>query len=95
MYKREVPKLNKDNFPAWQCLMRSHLSRVGDYTLYYLETEYIEVPRPMTIEKIKEKHEHNQMMIDMTSFLSYVEFDDVKECTIKTNVIQVGTYSRR
>ena len=35
----------------------------------------------MTIEKMKEKQEHNQMMIDLASSLSYVKFDDVKECT--------------
>ena len=41
--------------------MRFHLSRVGDFALYYLD-EYIEVLRFVIVEQIKEKHEQNQMM---------------------------------
>ena len=29
-YKREIPRLNKDNFSAWQGLMRVHLASIGD-----------------------------------------------------------------
>lgn len=35
----------------------------------------------MTIDKIKENKNHNQMMLDLTFLLGYVKFDDVKECT--------------
>jgi hypothetical protein len=81
MYKREIPKMNKENFLAWKHLILLHLSSVGDSTSHYLDNEYIELPRCMTIEQIKEKHEHNQMMIEMETNLSYVEFDDAKEFT--------------
>ena len=52
-----------------------------DYAIYYLDNEYIEVPRPTIVEQIKEKQEHNQMMIEVAANLSYAQFDDVKECT--------------
>ena len=78
--------MNKENFPTWQCLVRLSLSRVGYFSLYYLDNEYIEIPRCMTIEKIKEKWEKNQMMIDLESSLSYGKFDDVKECTTTKNM---------
>ena len=29
-YKREIPRLNKDNFSAWQGLMKLHLASIGD-----------------------------------------------------------------
>ena len=46
-----------------------------------IKFEYIDVPRPMTIKKIKEKKKHNQMMIDLISSITYVEFDYVKDYT--------------
>lgn len=74
--------MKKDYFLAWPHLMRLNLYGVGDFALYYLDNEYIEARRPITIlQIIKEKKKHNQMMIDLTSSLSYVEFDDVKDCT--------------
>ena len=39
-YKREIPKLNRDNFSAWQGLMRLHLATVGDTGLKYLDEKY-------------------------------------------------------
>ena len=41
-YKREIPKLNRDNFSAWQGLMKLHLAVVGDTGLKYLEEKYEE-----------------------------------------------------
>ena len=49
--------------------------------MYYLGNEYINVPRPMIVEKIKDNQEHSQTMIELTSLLSYLEFDDAKECS--------------
>ena len=69
--------------------MRLHLSSIRDYATYYLDNEYIEVPRPMIVELMKEK-EHNQMMIELVEPLSYVEFDDVKECITTKKVGQAG-----
>ena len=66
--------------------MRLYLYSLGDFSLYYLDNEYIKVPRPMTFEKIKEKQEHNLMMIDLASFVSNGVIDDVKNYT-NTNKI--------
>ena len=32
MYKKEVPKLNKENFPAWKSVMKLHIFGIGDTT---------------------------------------------------------------
>lgn len=61
--------------------MRLHLFGVADFALYYLDNEYIEVPRPMKIGKIKQTQGNNQMMIDLESSISYAKFDDAKNCT--------------
>ena len=37
-------------------------------------------PDALTMEKIVDKKNHNTMMIDIASTLSYVEFDEVKYC---------------
>ena len=29
-YRREIPKLNRDNFAAWQELMRLHIATISD-----------------------------------------------------------------
>ena len=55
MYKKEVPKLNKENFPAWQSLKKLHIAKIGDSTKFYLENKYIKIPAPMTTQKVKEK----------------------------------------
>lgn len=49
--------------------MKLHLLGIGYFTLYYLENEYIEFSKPMIVEKMKEKKEHNQMMVELTSSL--------------------------
>ena len=35
-YKREIPKLNRDNFSAWQGLMRLDVASIGDSRWKYL-----------------------------------------------------------
>ena len=39
-YRREIPKLNRDNFAAWQELMRLHLATISDSGCTYLDVEY-------------------------------------------------------
>ena len=39
-YKREIPKLNIDNFASWQGLMRLHLASISDSGCKYLDEEY-------------------------------------------------------
>ena len=39
-YKREIPRLNRDNFSTWQGLIRLYLAFIGDSRLKYLDEEY-------------------------------------------------------
>ena len=39
-YKRQIPKLNKDNFAAWKGLMRLHLATINDLGCKYIDIEY-------------------------------------------------------
>lgn len=77
MYKREVLKLNKENFSSWKYQMKLHLSSIGDDVTYCLENEYTTPSSPLTIEKMNEKKNHNSPMIDISSSLNDVEFDDI------------------
>ena len=79
-YKREIPRLNRDNFSAWQGLMRLHLASIGDTGLKYLDAEYVEPTGTLSANDIAEKKTHNNMMIDIASALSYEEFDEIKDC---------------
>ena len=78
-YKREIPRLNRNNFLAWQGLMRLHLASVGDTGLKYLDEKYEEPADTLSVKDIAEKKTHNIMMIDIASALSYEEFDDIKD----------------
>ena len=49
MSKREVPKLNKDNFFAWKSLMKIHLGGIGDYAHDCITTEHVDPTIP-TVE---------------------------------------------
>ena len=77
MSRREVPKLNKENFSAWQNLMKLHLRGIGDYGQYCITTEYVDPTTPTT-DDMRKKKEHNQAMLEIASTLSYAEFDDIK-----------------
>ena len=60
--------------------MRLHLSSIGDIGLKYLDEEYVAPTWTLSINDIVEKKTHNTMMIDITSALSYEEFDEIKDC---------------
>ena len=81
-YRREIPKLNRDNFVAWQGLMRLHLVTISDLGCKYLDAKYKTPTRTLSVEDIPKKKNHNIMMIDIASALSHVEFDEVKDCKI-------------
>ena len=38
-YKREIPRLNRNNFSTWQGLMRLHLASIGDSGCKYIDQE--------------------------------------------------------
>ena len=78
MSKREVPKLNRDNFPAWKILMNLHLGVLGGHAQSTITTKHVDPTGALTTEDLKKKKEHNQTMLDITSTLSYAKFDDIK-----------------
>ena len=63
-----------------QELMKLHLEAIGDTGLKDLKKKYVAPTRPMSVDKIVEKKNHNIMMIDIASTLNYVEFDEIKDC---------------
>lgn len=78
MSKREVPKLNRDNFHAWQSLMKLHLGGIGDYAKSCIDTEHVDPTGTLTTDDMRKKKEHNQEMLEIASAISYAEFDDIK-----------------
>ena len=77
MSRREVPKLNRDNFFSWQSFMKLHLGGIGDYAQDCITIEHVEPVAP-TINDLRMRKEHNQAMLEIASPLSYAEFDDIK-----------------
>ena len=55
MSKRDVPKLNRDNFFAWKILMKLHLGGLGDHALSTITTEHVDPTRTLTIEDMKKQ----------------------------------------
>ena len=80
MSKREVPKLNKESFPAQKSLMKLHLGGLGEHAQSTITIKHVNPTRALTIDDLKKKKQHNQRMLDTSSALSYVEFDDIKGC---------------
>ena len=60
--------------------MRLHLASIGDLGCKYLDEEYIAPTGTLYVGYIAEKNNHNTMMIDIASALSYKEFDEIKDC---------------
>ena len=81
MPKREVPKLNRDNFSAWQSLMKMHLGSISDHAKTTIIVDHVDVSGVSTTEDMNKKKEHNQEMLEIAFALNYVEFDDIKGCT--------------
>ena len=71
MSKRDVPKLNRDNFPAWKSLMKLHLGGLGDHTQSTITTEHDDPVGIPTTEDMRKKKEYNQTMLEIASALSY------------------------
>lgn len=63
--------------------MRLYLSGTGDYELYYLDNHYnLSALGPITVEKMKEKFEHNTLTVEIASTLMDVEYNDIKNYDI-------------
>ena len=59
MSKREVPKLNRDNFPTWKSLMKLHLGGLGDHVQSTITAEHVDPTRALTTKDLKKKKEYN------------------------------------
>ena len=59
-----------------------HLATISDSCFTYLDAKYKTPNGTLLVVDIAEKKNHNIMMIDIASSLSYAEFDEVKDCKI-------------
>ncbi len=50
------------------------------FRIEYLDQEYKTPSGTLSVNGIAEKKTHNNMMIDLSSALTYEQFDDVKDC---------------
>ena len=80
MPKREVPKLKKENFIAWQSLMKLHLGSISDYAQTCIIIEHVDPTGTPSAEDMKNKQDHNQAMLEIVSAPNYAKFDDIKGC---------------
>ena len=78
MLKREVLKINTNNFPAWKCLMKLHFGGLGYHAQSTITIKHVDLAGAPTIENMRKKIEHNQTMLEIASTLRYAEFDDIK-----------------
>ena len=78
MSKREVPKINRDNFVAWKNMMKLHLGSIGDYAKTSIIVDHVDPIGPLTADDLNKKKEHNQAMLEIASTLNYVKYDDIK-----------------
>ena len=77
MLRREVSKLNRNNFSAWKILMKLHLGGIGDHAQNCIIIEHVDPTTPTT-DDMRRNKEHNQAMLEIASALSYAKFDDIK-----------------
>jgi hypothetical protein len=86
MYKKEVPKLNKENFPTWQSLMKLHIDDVGDHAWSSVENGYTTPTGAPTTQELIEKRDHNKAMLEIASALSY---SDLRKLLMQLEVLMV------
>ena len=60
--------------------MRLNLGGIGDHAYSTISMEHVDPTGVPTTEDMKKKKEHNQAMLEISSTLSYTEFDDIKGC---------------
>ena len=58
--------------------MKLHLRGIGDHAQSTIIIEHVDLVGAPTTEDMKKKKEHNQAMMEISSTLSYAEFDDIK-----------------
>ena len=57
--------------------MKLHLGGIGDHAQECITIEHVDPTTP-TANDMRKKKEHNQTMLEISSALSYAEFDDIK-----------------
>lgn len=55
MSKREVPKINRDNFPTWKIMMKLYLGGLGDCAQSTITIEHIDPAGALTAKDLKMK----------------------------------------
>ena len=60
--------------------MRLHVATISDLGWKCLDVEYKNPTSTLLVGDLAKKKNHNIMMIDIASALSYEEFDEVKDC---------------
>ena len=78
MPKREISKLNRDNFTTWKSLMKLHLGSIGDHAQTIITIEHVDLAGVPTTKDMRKNKEHNQAILEIASALNYAEFDDIK-----------------
>ena len=71
MYKKEVPKLNRENFPTWQSLMKIHITSIRDTTWTSVGTGYTTPTRTLSTKQLRARKEHNQAILEIYFTLTY------------------------
>ena len=62
--------------------MKLHLGSIGDYAQILIITKHVDPTGTLTTEELKNKQEHNQIMLEIDSTLNYAKFDDIKGCNV-------------
>lgn len=58
--------------------MQLHLSRIGDNAFHYLDNQYPPLNPPIILDGMNQKKELNSLIIEISSLLNDVDFDDVE-----------------
>ena len=60
--------------------MKFHLGSISNYAHTSISVDHVTPTGPLTIEDLRKRKEHNQAILEIASTLSYVEYDDIKDC---------------
>ena len=60
--------------------MKFYIGSIGDYAQTSITIDHTNLAGPLTIEDMNKKNQHKLEMLEIPLALSYVEYDDIKEC---------------
>lgn len=62
--------------------MKLHISRIQNSALDLMENGYLTPSTsPLTLDQLRDSHEHNVTMMEIVAAYSNAEFEDIKDCT--------------